>query len=154
MEKDDRFQIGEVAKANKTSIDTIRYYEKLGLLDKPIRSEGGFRLYSKETIEKLRFVKKAQGFGLTLAEIKEIMAESRKGLQACCGHVEGILTRKLEEFEKKINELRKVRKGLESLLQSWIPLEEARKRRFAVCPQIEVERSNKKGGKKNVKKKD
>jgi len=153
MKENNLFQIGEVARETQTSIDSIRYYEKLGLLEKPIRSEGGFRLYPKEAIEKLRFVRKAQRLGLTLSEIKGIMAESRKGLHACCGHVEGILTKKLKELEEKMEELRKVKKGLKSLLQSWIPLEEARKRPFAVCPQIEVERPIKRGGKGNAKKK-
>ena len=135
--KDERYQIGGVAKASDTSIDTIRYYEKLGLLEKPVRSVGGFRLYSRETVEKLRFIKKAQVLGLTLSEIKGIMQCSKEGLKPCCDLVKGLFTKKIEEFESKIKELGKMKKDLEVLLSEWISTKEAKKRSYAVCPQIE-----------------
>lgn len=134
-----QFQIGEVSKETGTSIDAIRYYEKSGLLEKPARSEGGFRLYSKETIEKLRFVKKAQALGLSLGEIKGIMQCSKEGLKPCCDLVRRLFTKKVEEFESKILELEKMKKDLEALLSEWISPREARKRSYAVCPQIERE---------------
>ena len=133
----DRYQIGEVAKESGTSIDTIRYYEKLGLLEKPSRSEGGFRLYSEAEIQKLRFIRKAQGLGFSLKEIKAIMQESRKGLGNCCGHVEGLIKDKLSELDVKFRELKAMRSDLQGMLKQWIPVGEARKREFIVCPQIE-----------------
>ena len=144
--KDERYQIGEVAKASESSIDTIRYYEKLGLLEKPVRSVGGFRLYSRETIDKLRFIKKAQALGLTLGEIKGIMQCSREGLKPCCALVRKLITNKIAEFESKIKELQRMKKDLEALLSEWVSPKEAKKRSYLVCPQIERE-PKEKGGK-------
>lgn len=137
--ENNQFQIGKVARETGTSIDTVRYYEKLGLLDKPIRSVGGFRLYTRETIEKLRFVKKAQALGLTLGEIKGIMQCSKDGLKPCCDLVRRLFTKKIDEFESKIKELQKMKRNLEALLSEWVSPKEAKKRSYAVCPQIERE---------------
>ena len=153
MEKTELYQIGEVARASGTSIDTIRYYEKEGLLKRPSRSGGGFRQYPRETVERIHFIRKAQSFGLTLAEIREIMRESEKGLEQCCGHVSKVFARKLGELETKINELQTMRTNLRSLMKSWIPMAAAKKQHFAVCPQIETERPKRKRGKHRGKKK-
>lgn len=135
----ERFQIGEVSGETGFSIDTIRYYEKEGLLEKPPRSEGGFRLYGREAVEKLRFIKKARALGLTLDEIKGIMRCSQEGLGPCCDLVRRLFTKKVGEFEAKIKELQRMKRDLESLLSEWIRPREARKRSYAVCPQIERE---------------
>ena len=133
------YQIGRVATSSSVSAYTIRYYEKLGLLSKPIRSNGGFRMYSEETIEKLRFIKKAQEFGFTLAEIRKIMQESEKGLKNCCHYVGKLFRKKLEELELKIKELQQMRNSLSSLLSEWVPTRQAKKLKYTVCPQIERE---------------
>ena len=138
-EEQQGFQIGVVSSQTDFSIDTIRYYEKLGLVEKPVRSEGGFRLYPQEAVEKLRFIKKAQALGLTLKEIKGILQSSEEGLKPCCDLVRKLFTRKIEEFTAKIRELQTTKRGLESLLSEWVSPKEARKRSFAVCPQIERE---------------
>jgi len=142
-------QIGEVSKQSGTSIDAIRYYEKFGLLKSPVRSEGGFRLYPDEIVDRLHFIKKAQGFGFTLGEIKQIMRQSDRGLENCCGFVEGLLENKMDELEIKIKELRDMRKGLRGLMQCWIPLKKAKKTKYAVCPQIETDRPQRRGGKRH-----
>ena len=138
-EEQQGFQIGVVSSQTDFSIDTIRYYEKLGLVEKPVRSEGGFRLYPQEAVEKLRFIKKAQALGLTLKEIKGIMQSSEEGLKPCCDLVRKLFTRKIEEFTARIRELETTKRGLEALLSEWVSPKEARKRSFAVCPQIERE---------------
>lgn len=112
-------QIGEIAKKSETSIDTIRYYEKLSLVKKPARSQGGFRMYSGETVEKLLFIKKAKSFGLTLDEIRQIMKCGERGLEPCCDFVTKIFTRKINEFETKIKELQATKKRLKLLLSQW-----------------------------------
>lgn len=139
MKENRRFQIGGVSKETGTPIDTIRYYEKLGLLEKPVRSVGGFRLYEKETVDRLRFIRKAQALGLTLNEIRGIMKCSQEGLKPCCNLVKNLFTRKIDEFENKITELQTMKKNLEALLSEWISPKEARKRTYVVCPQIERE---------------
>lgn len=117
--KDSALQIGAVAEVTGFSIHTIRYYEQLNLIRKPSRSQGGFRLYSHETVEKILFIKKAQSFGLTLSEIKEIMVCGNKGLEPCCTIVTKIFENKILEFENKISALQKAKKRLKSLLSNW-----------------------------------
>ncbi|MBI4353165.1 MAG: heavy metal-responsive transcriptional regulator [Candidatus Omnitrophica bacterium] len=153
MDDKNLFQIGEMTRKTGTSVDTVRYYEKLGLLDKPVRSDGGFRLYSDADIQKLRFIRKAQSLGFSLKEIKTIMKESWKGLGNCCGYVEKLIKGKLSELDAKFRELKTMRSDLQGMLRQWIPLAEARKRKFIVCPQIESKGQLKRGGKGNGKKK-
>lgn len=65
-------QIGELAKAAEVPAKTIRYYEDIGLLPHPPRTEGGYRRYGPEAADRLRFIRKAQALGLTLSEIREL----------------------------------------------------------------------------------
>lgn len=145
--------IGQIAKKSGASIHTIRYYEKLGLLKEPSRSEGGFRKYSQTTVDLLKFIKKSKRLGFTLKEIQEIVKTSEKGLKPCCQLVNKVLKIKLDELELKIQELNKMKKELNDLIEDWIPLKKARRKKYVVCPQIETERKPKRGGKENVKKK-
>lgn len=133
----DLYHIGTVAHRSGFSIDTIRYYEKLGLIENPPRSEGGFRKYSPATVDRLQFVKKAQQLGFTLSEIKNVMRSSEEGLKPCCDLVRNLLEKKLSEFETKIRELQKMRKNLKRLLSDWVPFKEAKRRSYTVCPQID-----------------
>ncbi len=113
-------QIGELSKASGTPIDTIRYYEKVGLIKKPFRSGGGFRLYTGETVDQLKFVKKAQDFGLTLREIKQIMVCGDKGLEPCCDLTINLFTKKIKEFEEKVKELNRMKRKLKTVLSGWV----------------------------------
>ncbi len=130
-------QIGELAQQTKTPIDTIRYYEKETLLEKPKRSDGGYRLYSNEAVERLKFIRKAQQLGLTLSEIREIIGCSREGLGPCCALVRELFEKKIQEFEIKISELSRMKRNIEKLLSEWVPMRDAKKKPYAVCPQIE-----------------
>ena len=113
------YQIGELAKKSETPIDTIRYYEKLSLVKKPARSQGGFRMYSGEMVEKLLFIKKAKSFGLTLDEIQQIMKCGERGLEPCCDLVAKVFANKINEFELKIKELQRMKKRLSVVLSKW-----------------------------------
>ena len=139
MDQDRLLQIGEVARESGTPVDTIRYYEKTGLIEKPSRSEGGFRKYAGESVEKLRFIRKAQSLGFSLREIKGIIQCSKEGLKPCCNLVRKLFTGKILEFEGKIKELERMKRELESLLFDWVSPKEAKKKSYAVCPQIERE---------------
>jgi len=139
MDQDRLLQIGEVARESGTPVDTIRYYEKTGLIEKPSRSEGGFRKYAGESVEKLRFIRKAQSLGFSLREIKGIIQCSQEGLKPCCNLVRKLFTGKILEFEGKIKELDRMKRELESLLSDWVSPKEAKKKSYAVCPQIERE---------------
>lgn len=119
MKNPSSHQIGAVAAATGLSIHTIRYYEKLGLIERPERSSGGFRMYSDSIIEKILFIKKAQSFGLTLEEISKIMICSHKGLHPCCSMITEIFTEKINEFETKIKDLQKMKRRLKRLVSGW-----------------------------------
>lgn len=67
------YQIGEVAARSGLTPDTLRYYERLGLLSPAGRTSGGFRVYSQQTLERLRFIKQAQALGFTLREIRDLV---------------------------------------------------------------------------------
>jgi len=113
------YQIGAVSKLSGVSVHTIRYYEKIGLIHKPQRTQGDFRKYPQEEIEKIIFIKQAQGFGLTLEEINKIMCCSKQGLTPCCKMITEVLAEKMKEFESKIKELQKMRRRLKKLVSSW-----------------------------------
>ncbi len=133
------YLIGEVSKGSRVPRKTVRYYEEIGLLSLPVRTDSGYRLYGQETIEKLKFIKKAQGLGLTLSEIKGIIQCSEEGLVPCCRLVRELFTKKIRILEANIKEMQGMRRELKTLLSQWIPLEKAKKGSFAVCPQIERE---------------
>jgi len=136
--------IGELSHRTGVPTKTVRYYEEFGLLSKPKRTDSRYRLYTQEDVEKLKFIKKAQGFGLKLSEIHEIICCSKEGLKPCCDLVRGLFNRKIKEFEDKIVELTAMRNRLKEKLKRWVRPKQARKSKFAVCPQIETERRKKK----------
>ena len=80
-------KIGEVARRCGVGIETLRFYERSGLLDRPARTEGGYRLYDAGALKTLEFIKRAQSLGFTLEEIKRIIAESRAGQRPCAEEI-------------------------------------------------------------------
>lgn len=108
-------QIGKVAQETGLSIDAIRFYEKEGLLREPPRSEGGFRLYGLQDIEHLRFVRKAQDLGFSLAEIRELLLIQDERVEACT-HVRDLLSQKLASVHKKIDNLKRLERDLKRAL--------------------------------------
>ncbi len=98
--------IGELAKELRLNPKTIRYYEEMGLLPEPRRSESGYRLYSGDEIKRLVLVRRAKLLGLSLAEIKEIVEYAIDGR---CGELEGrllsLVEAKLDEIDQKIEDL-------------------------------------------------
>ena len=108
-------RIGQVAQETGLSIDTIRFYEKLGLSKRPVRTEGGFRVFGPEEIEGLKFVRKAQELGFSLEEIRELLILKADHVPAC-SHVKEMLKQKLMGVEKKIHELRSLKRSLNNAL--------------------------------------
>lgn len=108
------FQISEVAERVGVSAKTIRYYEQVGLLPQPVRSEAGYRLYGVDDEERLRFICTARRTGFTLGEIKEIL-----GLRDCgttpCDYVRTAIRRHLGELDGQISELRQLKRELKNL---------------------------------------
>lgn len=108
-------KIGQVAHETGLSIDTIRFYEKQGLLKRSRRTEGGFRLFGSDDVQTLKFVRKAQELGFSLSEIRELLI-LREHVPACT-HVKELLDQKLAAVEQKINELEELRHSLKLALR-------------------------------------
>ncbi|KRE89311.1 MerR family transcriptional regulator [Frateuria sp. Soil773] len=109
--------IGAVAKRVGVAIDTIRYYEREGLLPEPLRRASGYRSYGEGTVAQLRFIRRAKDLGFTLEEIRDLLALSadrRRGVKAVKQRAE----QRLEAIEVRIAELQRVRDGLAQLIAS------------------------------------
>ena len=109
-------KIGQVAQATGLSIDTIRFYEKQGLLRRSARTEGGFRLFGSPEVETLKFVRKAQELGFSLSQIRELLILRADHLPAC-SHVKELLDQKLTAVGQKIEELRNLERTLQLALR-------------------------------------
>src|SRR5215831_9076894 len=107
--------IGTVAKRGGVNVETIRYYQRRGLLEKPLKPGEGYRRYQMESVKRVRFIKRAQNLGFTLEEIHGLLdLDERKA----CGKTRDIAANKLEMIEAKIAELSKIRRVLAGLLQA------------------------------------
>jgi DNA-binding transcriptional MerR regulator len=109
-------RIGQVAKETGLTIDTIRFYEKEGLLKRSTRTEGGFRLFGPHDIQALKFIRKSQELGFSLAEIRELLILRSEHVPAC-SHVKELLEHKLASVEQKIEELRTLEHSLKIALR-------------------------------------
>ena len=106
--------IGQVARQTGVSVETIRYYEKEGLVDEPERNPSGYRQYPAETIKRILFIQRAKAIGFTLREIHDLLSIQEKP-EACCGDVLSRAESKMAEIEAKINELQRMKNALQTL---------------------------------------
>ncbi|BBD58777.1 MerR family transcriptional regulator [Nostoc sp. HK-01] len=111
-------QIGVIAKESGVPIKTIRYYEELGLLKSSGRTEGGFRLFNSDVLERLHFIKRAQSLGLSLSEIKEFLNVHDSG-KLPCEHIKVKLEDKVKAIDEQIRQLLILRQELSGLLSGW-----------------------------------
>ena len=107
-------RIGELATLSGVPAKTIRYYEAIGLLDPPDRTASGYRDYEPDVSDRLRFIRAAQAAGLTLGEIRSIVALRDRG-ETPCSHVLTLLTARHAEIDQRITELRKIGAELDRL---------------------------------------
>ena len=107
-------RIGELAEQTGVPAKTIRYYEEIGVLAPPQRTPAGYRDYEDTVMGRLSFVRAAQSVGLTLGEIREIVALRDRG-ETPCGHVSALLSRRAAEVDKRIAELQRLRGDLRGL---------------------------------------
>ncbi len=107
-------RIGELAKRLDLNAQTIRYYERIGLLPKPKRTESGYRAYGEEDEKRLRFVKNARDAGLGLGEVKEVLAFHERG-EPPCDYVAEAIARRADEVERQIAELMEFKEELDRL---------------------------------------
>lgn len=108
--------IGRLARLGGVNLETIRYYEREGLLPKPPRTEAGYRLFPSETARKLRFIKRAQELGFSLAEIRELLAlRVKPGTKR--EHIRARAQVKIADIEQKIRTLEAIKKTLRKMIE-------------------------------------
>ena len=109
--------IGTVARRAAVSIDTIRYYERAGLLPAPRRRASGYRDYDPGVVERLRFIRRAKDLGFTLEEIRELLALStdrERGVKSVKRRAEA----RPDQVRQRIRELQRVQRGLQKLIDA------------------------------------
>ena len=107
--------IGELAKRSGTKVETVRYYEKEGLLPEPVRETSGYRKYGEKDLHRLGFIARSRALGFGLADIRDLMAlEENPDLS--CGDVDRIARHHREQVRAKIAQLRGLEQVLEQLL--------------------------------------
>lgn len=112
-----RYRIGEIATRTGLTPDALRYYERLGLLPRSQRTEGGFRIYTPDALERVRFIKQAQTIGLTLGDIRELVRRLDGDEGEELSGVTALLIARLTEVDARLGELREFRRTLKSYLQ-------------------------------------
>ncbi|HEY6051084.1 MAG TPA: heavy metal-responsive transcriptional regulator [Thermoanaerobaculia bacterium] len=114
----DFLRSGELAKVSGVSADTLRHYERRGLVPRPRRLENGYRAYPVETVRRVTLIQRALSVGFTLDELSRIF-EARDGGRAPCRQVRALAQQKLDELEMRIRELAALRRSLKSTLSLW-----------------------------------
>ena len=111
-------RVGSIAKKAGVGVQTLHYYERIGLLPKPARSASNYRLYSYETIRRVRFIKKAQALGMTLDETKRILDLKDRG-RAPCRKVVELGEKHFADIDARLTQLRAYRRALAQALGDW-----------------------------------
>ena len=110
------FTTGELARETGVNVETVRYYERRGLITEPPRTESGYRQFSPKTIQRIRFIKRAQELGFTLKEIGQLLSIA-DGNGSRCEDVYEFTTEKIKEIEGKIQHLQRLRTVLTELAE-------------------------------------
>jgi DNA-binding transcriptional MerR regulator len=130
-------QIGDLAKRTTLTVDAIRFYEKRRLLPKPVRSVGRFRLYDRDDIDRLNFIKQMHELGFSLREIRELTGLRTHKVDAC-ESVRNLLNHKLAEVREKLRNLEKLETELLRDLKKCNKELKHRQRHVAcACPVLE-----------------
>jgi Hg(II)-responsive transcriptional regulator len=103
--------IGQVARRSGVGVETVRYYEREGLLEEPPRRASGYRQYSEEVVKRIGFIKRAKALGFSLKEITELLL-LRVDAQTPCDEVKQRTEAKIAEVERKVVELQRMRQAL------------------------------------------
>ena len=111
----DRLTISRLAEAGGVGVDTVRFYERSGLIRKPARSAAGYRLYAAEEVRRLRFIRRAKALGFSLDDITELLhLNDGQGSRAS---VRALARQRLDEIERKLRALQALQHSLQTLVQ-------------------------------------
>ena len=111
-------QSGELARLTGVSTDTLRHYERLGLLSKPPRTDAGYRDYPPHSLDRVRLIRRALSVGFSLPELTTIL-KMRDGGEVPCRRVQAMAESKLEQVKQQIENLIEMRNQLETMLKNW-----------------------------------
>ena len=111
--------IGEAAVQAKVTPDTLRYYEREGLIEPAARTESGYRLYGADQLRRLRFIRQAQECGFSLGEIRQLLSV-RASASACCGDVRRLAVEKKLHIEARIKAMRAISRALDGLIADCV----------------------------------
>lgn len=106
--------IGKLARLAGVGVETVRFYERKGLIRKPAKGDTGFRTYSMDEVTRIKFIRRAQGLGFTLREVKELVDLHRKK-KMTGGQVQKKADEKIFEIQQKISDLKKMEQSLRRL---------------------------------------
>lgn len=109
-----RMTTGQLAQRGGVNVESIRFYEREGLLPSPPRTAGGYRMFAEDDVRRIHFIKRAQDLGFTLKEIKDLL-ELRFDPDIRCDHVQQRARAKLADIESKIRDLQRMEKALARL---------------------------------------
>ncbi|THD35069.1 MAG: MerR family transcriptional regulator [Sphingomonas sp.] len=132
-------KIGELARATATRVETVRYYEQIGLLGAPARTSSNYRAYGPEHLARLSFIRRARDLGFTLDAVRELMALSDDKSQSCQA-IDDIAGAHLAEVDRKIADLESMRSELAKVLSG------CRQGTVAECKIIETLAPRESGG--------
>src|SRR5262252_3938689 len=116
----DALTIGQLGRATDTKVETIRYYEKIGLLPAPRRTAGNYRSYAAEHLERLGFIRRARQLGFSIEDVRELLKLAAHG-ERSCEEVDHLVARHLETTERKIEALTRLRRELSGTLDKAKP---------------------------------
>jgi MerR family transcriptional regulator, copper efflux regulator len=128
-------KIGELSVRSQVPIKTIRYYEEIGLLLAPDRTEGHFRLFSPDTVPRLLFIKRLQLLGLSLQEVKECLTVFDRG-ELPCADVRTKLEKHIQTIDTQIQTMTALREQLSATLQDWD--ENPPLQHHIICPNLQT----------------
>lgn len=134
----DEMQIGQLAKHFGLNPKTIRYYEAIGLLPAPRRTESGYRLYDAAAAERLGFIQRAKLLGLSLENIREIIAAQPSDGQPCA-RVLALIAAEIASIDQRIEELKTFRAELTALQATWSDAAARQNDPDCLCPIIETQ---------------
>ena len=112
------FRSGELARLSGVSPDTLRHYERIGVLPRPDRGANGYRRYSPNALDRVQLVRRALLMGFTLDELRRILAARDRGALPC-GEVRRLASQKLGELDARLTELASLRDQLQKTIQEW-----------------------------------
>lgn len=115
----EQMTIGDLAKATDTKVETIRYYEHIGLLPAPARTRGNYRSYSPKQLGRLSFIRRARDLGFSLSQVRELLSLSDQRRRSCEA-VDAIAREHLAEVDRKIADLSALRRELDSIIRQCV----------------------------------